>query len=374
MIIGVNTRFLFKEKMEGFGWFTYETISRIVKNHPEHVFIFFFDRPFDPSFIFAENVTPVVVHPPARHPILFKIWFNYSLPRQLKKYNCDALISPDGFLSLRTEIPQLSVIHDLNFEHNPDDLPKQAVKYLRHYFPKFAHRAKRICTVSNYSKNDIVETYRVSADKIDVAYNGVSPVFHPTSSSEQESIRMEYTEGRPFVVFIGAIHKRKNLPRLLAAFERLKKETSFPHALLIVGAPLFSNKDLHFPHSLNDDVFFTGHISLEKLAGITAAAEVLTFVSYFEGFGIPIIEAMKSGTAVLAGNKTSLPEVAGEAAYYCDPFDVNSIFNGLRYLLEHEDERQQLIKKGIERSTLFSWDFTAEKLWNSFEKMMQQKA
>lgn len=373
MIIGVNTRFLLKEKMEGFGWFTYETISRIVKKYPEHTFIFFFDRPFDSSFIFAENVTPVVVYPPARHPVLFKIWFDFSLPRQLKKYNCDALISPDGFLSLRTEIPQLSVIHDLNFEHNPGDLPKQAVKYLRHYFPKFAHHAKRICTVSNYSKKDIVETYRVSADKIDVTYNGVSPVFHPIPLSEQESIRVEYTNGRPFVVFIGAIHKRKNLPRLIAAFKRLKEETSLPHALLIVGAPLFSNKDLDFPQSLKDDVFFTGHISLNELAGITATAEILAFVSYFEGFGIPIIEAMKSGTAVLAGNKTSLPEVAGDAAYYCDPYDVNSIFNGMKHLLEHEDERKTLIEKGLERSKSFSWDFTAENLWNSFEKMMHQE-
>ena len=129
MRIAVNTRFLLPKKMEGFGWYTFETISRIVKKHPEHEFFFFFDRPFDKKFIFASNVTPVVLNPPARHPILFKIWFDRSVTKALKKYQCDAFISPDGYLSLKTDVPQLGVIHDLNFEHHPKDIPASALKY-----------------------------------------------------------------------------------------------------------------------------------------------------------------------------------------------------------------------------------------------------
>src|SRR6056300_399785 len=113
MRIAINTRFLLKGKMEGFGWFTYETVKRMVMDHPEHTFIFFFDRPYDSHYVFAKNVIPIVLRPPARHPILFKIWFNYSITRALKKHKADVFFSPDGYLSLRTTVPQIGVIHDL---------------------------------------------------------------------------------------------------------------------------------------------------------------------------------------------------------------------------------------------------------------------
>ena len=135
MRIAVNTRFLLKSKLEGFGWFTFETLKRMTMNHPEHEFIFFFDRPYDDKFIFSDNITPVVLPPMARHPILFKIWFNKSVTWALKKYKADVFFSPDGYLSLKTDIPQIGVIHDLNFEHFPNDIPPTPRKYLLKYFP-----------------------------------------------------------------------------------------------------------------------------------------------------------------------------------------------------------------------------------------------
>ena len=155
MRIAINTRFLLTHKMEGFGWYTFEIVKRLVENHPEHTFIFFFDRAYDERFIFGENVTPVVLKPQARHPILFKIWFDRSVTKALKKHKADIFFSPDGYLSLRTEIPQIGVIHDINFEHFPEDLPKSPRNYLRKYFPKFANKANHILTVSESSKQDI---------------------------------------------------------------------------------------------------------------------------------------------------------------------------------------------------------------------------
>ena len=357
--------------MEGFGWFTFETMKRIVRKHPKHQFVFFFDRPFDPKFIFASNVTPVVLNPPARHPILFKIWFNYSITRALKKHKCDAFISPDGYLSLRTNVPQLSVIHDLNFEHHPEDIPKNALNYLKKYFPKFAHKAKRICTVSNYSKQDIIETYGVNPNKVDVTYNGVAEIFKPLLPQEQKKVRVKFSQGKPYILFVGAIHKRKNLNRLIQAFVRLKEETSLPHQLLIVGEPMWNSEKVKIPPSLKSHVSFTGHLPLETLAQVMASADVFAFVSYFEGFGIPLVEAMKCGTPTLAGNRTSLPEIGGDAVLYCDPFDVDDIFQKLLSMLEDEGLRQLLSDKGIERANQFSWDHTATSLWDSFDKMMK---
>jgi len=123
MRIAVNTRLLLPGKLEGIGWFAHETLSRIVVAHPEHKFIFLFDRPYDRSFVYADNVEAVVVPPPTRHPLLYRLWFQFALPRALRRNKADVFLSPDGFLSTRTAVPQLAVMHDLNFEHYPEDLP-----------------------------------------------------------------------------------------------------------------------------------------------------------------------------------------------------------------------------------------------------------
>lgn len=370
MRIAINTRFLLSHKMEGFGWYTYEVISRLVKNHPEHEFVFFFDRSFDKAFVFEKNVIPVKLNPQARHPFLFHIWFDYSVTRALMKYKCDAFISPDGYVSLKTKVPQLAVIHDLNFEHNPDDVPRSALKYLKKQFPKFASKAARILTVSDYSKNDIVKTYNVSPDKIDVAWNGANQCFKPISEEVKIQTRKKYTKGKPYLLFVGALHKRKNLQRLIEAYSELKQNSKVEHQLLIVGEPLWNNQQFNIPSNLTDEVHFTGHMQLKDLATVMASADLFTFVSYFEGFGIPIVEAMQAGTPVLTGNKTSLPEVGGEAVHYCDPFDISDISSQMKFLLENPEERELLIKKGLERAKLFSWDKTAEEMWKSFKKMM----
>ena len=138
MRIAVNTRLLLKGKLEGIGWYTNETLKRIVREHPEHEFIFFFDRPYDPSFIFASNVTPVVFEPQARHALLFYIWFELRIPYMLRKYKADLFLSTDGLLSLKTKVPTCLVIHDLAFEHYPEHLKRSHRMYLRKFSPLFA--------------------------------------------------------------------------------------------------------------------------------------------------------------------------------------------------------------------------------------------
>lgn len=370
MRIGVNARFLLKNKMEGFGWYTYETMLRITQQHPEHDFIFFFDRPYDKKFIFSDNITPIVVNPPARHPILQILWFDYAIPKALKKHKCDVFVSTDGYLSLKTDLPQLTVMHDLNFEHNPKDLPKNALKFLKKRFPLFAKKANRLCTVSHYSKADIVKTYGVPEGKIDVTHNGVSPVFKVIDQSEKQAIRDRYTGGKPFVVFVGAIHKRKNVQRLIEAFKNLRTEHKIPYQLLIVGEPMWDSQAIEVEDEMKAYIRFTGHVSLELLADIVGSATCMAFVSYFEGFGIPLVEAMQSGVPVLAGNKTSLPEIGGDAVLYCDPYSVESIQNQLHLLLNDEMLRESLIEKGLVRAKKFSWDYTARDLWKAVEKIL----
>ena len=376
MRIAINTRFLLKNKMEGFGWFTYETVKRIVQNHPEHEFIFLFDRDFDDQFIFSDNITPVVIGPPARHPILFKIWFDRSVTKALKKHRADIFLSPDGYLSLKTDVPQIAVIHDLNFEHYPQDLPKGASNYLRKYFPKFAIKASRIVTVSQYSKQDIAATYKIDPSKIVVAHNGASDQFRPIDKEQQSICRKIYAKGNPFFLFVGALHPRKNIDRLLEAFDLFKKETNSETQLVIVGEELWRSKKMKSDFEslqYKEDIQFTGHLSLEELTVITGSARALTFVSYFEGFGIPLVEAMQAGCPIIASDKTSLPEVAGDAALYVDPFSVESIKDGMNKMDSDPDLREGLIDLGLKRSENFSWDRSAEIIWETIESELSGK-
>jgi glycosyltransferase involved in cell wall biosynthesis len=267
MRIAINTRFLLSSKMEGFGWFTYEVISRIVSEHPEHEFIFFFDRAFDEKFIFAGNVKGVVLNPPARHPILFKIWFNYSVTKALKKYKIDLFFSPDGYLSLKTKVKQIGVIHDLNFEHFPEDLPRAPLNYLKKYFPLFAKKANHILTVSQYSKDDICKTYGIDKSKVTVSYNGASDLFRPILADNQQLIRKKYAEGIEYFVFVGALHARKNVARLFEAYEQFKNETKSTTKLVIVGEKLWSSVDLEKSYGKlthKGDVIFTGHLPINR--------------------------------------------------------------------------------------------------------------
>jgi glycosyltransferase involved in cell wall biosynthesis len=369
--IGINARFLLDGKMEGFGWYSYEITKRLVQNHPEHEFIFFFDRSYSEKFIFGSNVTPVVIQPPARHPILFMLWFDIALPRALKKYKIDVFFSPDGYLSLRTKVPQIATIHDLNFEHFPEDLPFAARKYLRYFFPKFAHKAQQIITVSNYSKDDLVKTYAVKAEKITVAWNAASNIFKPIELEQKQLIRNTYSNGKQYFVFVGSLHPRKNIPRLLKAFEIYCEDQSNDWDMVIVGEALWNKSDDYtkFTGSFKNRIHFTGRLALDDLALVVGSASCMTYVPYFEGFGIPLVEAMNCGVPIISGDLTSLPEVAGDSAIYCNPFDVNDIAKKMVEVSTNSLLRDSLSTKSLDRSSLFNWDKSAQIVWDSLIKI-----
>ncbi len=376
MRIAINTRFLQKQKMEGFGWYTYETIKRIVLSHPEHQFIFLFDRPFSDDFIFAPNVEAHQIGIPARHPVLFRLWFNYSITKALKKYKADIFVSPDGYLSLKTRVPSIAVIHDLNFEHHPEDLPKHIVQYYTKYFPKFAKKADRIVTVSEYSKQDLVNTYHTSKEKIDVGYNGANESIVPLTAEEVNNQRQKLTNGLPYFVFVGALTPRKNLVRLFQAFDKYHDNAKNKYPLVIVGEKYLWTKEIRdtFEGLKNkNQVIFTGHLNREELHLTLGAALTLTYVSYFEGFGIPLVEAMRAGVPVITSNKTSLPEVAGDAALICDPFSIEDIARQMNLISNDNSLREKLIEKGLKRAKEFSWDKTAEVLWEAILKVANAK-
>jgi len=370
MQIAINTRLLIKDKLEGIGWFSYESLNRIVKKHPEHQFIFIFDRKYHQDFVFAPNVNPVVVNPPTRHPILWWIWLEFKIPHILKKYKADLFVSPDGFMSLRSKTPALPVIHDINFEHYPEQLPKLVRKYYQYFFPKWAKKAMRIGTVSEFSKQDIARAYDIDTSKIDVYYNGSNAMYQPASEGKKLSIRKTYTNGKPYFIFVGALNPRKNILGLIRAFDTFKTEDKSGFKLVIVGDAMHKTNAIR--QSLNEmkhetDVIFTGRLNVQDLSGVLAAAHALCFVPFFEGFGIPLVEAMHTEIPIICSNKSSMPEVAGDAAILVDPKDDEAIAGAMKTLAEDEAICRKLIEKGKQQRQKFSWDKTAEKFWKSIE-------
>lgn len=373
MRIAVNTRLLLKNKLEGIGWFTYETLRRITADHPEHQFYFIFDRKFDESFIFSGNVTPVVIPPQARHPVLYYLWFEKSIPRALKKINPDLFFSPDGYLSLSTPVKSMNVFHDLNFEHYPDDLPYAERTFYRHYFPLYAQKAHRIATVSQFSKKDIINQYKVEPGKIDVVYNGANENYRPIPDDEKVMVRLKYTQGKPYFVFVGALHPRKNLANLFRAFDLFRKETGSDTKLLIVGQKKWWTKQIKEAYDrmdFNHEIEFCGRLEPGELNRVISSAQAMVYVSYFEGFGIPILESFYCETPVITSNVTSMPEVAGDAAILVDPFSVKSICEGLAQLDGDPALREELVERSQLRRQAFSWQQTAGLLWESIEKAL----
>ena len=391
MVIAVNCRLLIKNKLEGIGWFTYETLQRITRDHPEHRFVFIFDRPYSKEFIFSDNITPVVAGFPTRHPILWLLWFELVIPRILRKYKADIFFSPDGFLSLRTPVKSVPVIHDISFVHRPKDVPFAARIFYNFFFPKYARKAYRICTVSVHSQKDIHRTWNIARSIIRVVYNGANPAYQPLNREEIHAVREKYSGGKPYFLYVGSLHPRKNVGNLLKAYEQFIRKTGSDVRMVVVGEQMWKksvNRDAKRVMRKNEDhdsrityhdsggdnlsssIIYTGRLEPNELRLVMGGALALTFVPWFEGFGIPVVEAMSAGVPVLTSNITSLPEVGGDTVLYTDPGSVDQIAEGMITLAADEDLRNNLISKGLNRSKSFTWDKTAKKVWLSIDTVI----
>jgi glycosyltransferase involved in cell wall biosynthesis len=371
--IAVNTRFLFDNYLEGYGNFINETLKRITVQHPEHEFLFIFDRPFDPRFIYGDNVKGVVCRPAARHPLLWKLWYDIKLPAVLKKNKVDVLLSPDAFCSLRTSVPQCLVVHDLAFLHYPSFNRRSHLIFYKRYTGKFLKKAASVATVSEFSKNDILQHYRLPAGKIDVVYSGVKEIFQPIGPEEKEQVKLKYCGGKEYFLYTGAIHPRKNLIHLLKAFSLFKKRQHSSMKLVLTGRLAWKYegflKDLQ-SYKYKDDVVLTGYVEEQELVGITAAAYAMVYPSLHEGFGVPVLEAMRSSVPVITSANSAMQEIAGEAALYADPSDPHAIASQMMLIYKDEALRKLLIQKGHDVQTNYNWDRTAGLLWKSILKAL----
>jgi glycosyltransferase involved in cell wall biosynthesis len=218
---------------------------------------------------------------------------------------------------------------------------------------------------------DIANSYEINHNKIDVACNGANELYKPLCALDIEKIRLSIANGKPYFVFVGAFNPRKNLERLLLAFDIFKEKSQSDFKLIIVGDKMYGTSSMLKTLSslkYRKDVVFTGRLQVDELCKVIGAAYAMTFVSYYEGFGIPLLEAMRCDVPLVVSNCTSIPEVAGDAAIYVDPFSVDSISDGMGRIYSDELLRKELISKARLQRKRFSWDITAKVLYESIMK------
>ena len=299
-----------------------------------------------------------------------------TVPLDLRRERVDLFHAPHYVLPPLTPCPSVVTIHDCIHLRFPQYLPNRvAYAYARASLWIATHRSHRILTVSEASKRDILRYFRVPEKKIDVIYNAIDERFgQPPAPEEIERVRERYQLDGPFILYAGNIKPHKNLERLIEAFHSLRGGGGFDNVrLLIIGDEISKYATLRravHRHKLHKHVRFFGFVPDETLASLYRLASVFVFPSLYEGFGLPPLEAMASGTPVITSNVSSLPEVVGEAAILIDPYEPDSIADAMRRVLTDPALRDDLRRRGLERASEFSWDRSVRRVRAIYDEVL----
>ena len=373
MRIGVNTRLLLPGTLEGIGRFSKEVLSRMALQHPEDEFVFFFDRPFDQKFIFANNVTPIILAPQSRHPVMWYLWFEKIVSKAIINQKVDVFFSPELYCCLSVDTPTIMIAHDLAYLHYPDHIPFSHLTYHKYFVPRFLQRADMVGAVSEATMNDLIDNFKVEKEKFFLAYNGPTPGFIPLDHPSKESVLNSVTGGAPYFIYLGSMHPRKNVDAVIKAYGKFRdNHPGAMHKLVLVGRLAWKSskiKQAYEQSPYKEDILPLGQRA--DANKILAAAEALIYVSLFEGFGIPIIEAMQCDVPVITSNVSSMPEVAGKGALLVDPMRIGGISDAMSKVLD-PTVKESLIKEGQKRLARYSWEKTSEIVYQNIRSCITE--
>jgi glycosyltransferase involved in cell wall biosynthesis len=289
----------------------------------------------------------------------------FSIPSILRRERVDVFHAPHYVLPPVLPCPSVVTIHDCIHLMFPQYLPNRwAYTYARTFMWSATHRSSHVLTVSEASKRDILRFYRIPAEKITVAPNAIDDRFNRTPAAEDIArVQERFQLHDPFVLYVGNIKPHKNIERLIEAFALVRTGPLANTKLLIIGDEISKYPTLRravHQHKLHKHVRFLGFVGDQTLAALYRLATVFAFPSLYEGFGLPPLEAMASGTPVVTSNVSSLPEVVGDAAILVDPREPTAIAHGLRRALLDPALRAQMRERGLARATHYSWMRTSE--------------
>lgn len=295
-----------------------------------------------------------------------------ELPKRAERDALDVLhISYNAPLRLPKACALVVTIHDISYEHFPQFFSRRLRTFLRASVPRSARAAHHIITDTESAKRDLVKTYRLPAEKITVTHYAAGAQFRRIDDNVAlAAIRAKYNTGEKFVLAVGNLQPRKNWERLMRAFAQAKRESNLPHKLVIVGQTLWlAGPIFETARTLGEAVVLTGYVPAQDLPLLYNASDIFAYPSLYEGFGLPVVEAMACGTPVLTSNVSCLPEIAGNAAHFVDPYNEAAIAGALGRMAADDAYRGELAARGLLRAKQFSWERTAEQTRLVYEKV-----
>lgn len=302
------------------------------------------------------------------------VWMHGVLPWQVSRSKVEILHMPANVMPLLSPCPTVVSILDTTVLQFPRNFPFWQRCYSKVFIPWTARHASMILTISEQSKQDVVRYLDVAPDRVVVTYLAAAAAFRVISSTVVSEIKLRYNLKLPFAFVVGTLEPRKNLVRLLQAFAQVKQ--NFPTMQLVHAGPrgwLFDDIMQEVERlELEDSVRFLGRVPLQDLVALYNAASVFVYPSLYEGFGLPVLEAMSCGCPVVTSNISSLPEVAGNAAVLVDPYNVSQLAEAIQSILEDETQALLMRQSGLERARQFSWERCARETLAVYKQVLGQ--
>ena len=378
MRIGINALGRISERAGGRVYY-FNIVRNLAQLDKKNTYIIFLSSKKEDIFkINQKNFIKVFCCPFAQKEGYFKLFAEiFILPLLVKKHKLDIFYSGGNLIPLFCPAKTILVVHDLRFFYKFDDFQRNTIK--RYFYPLFVKRADKIISISKATTADIIKFTSVLKNKIVTIHSGVDVAnfYSEIKPPAQIFSKIGIDQNEKFILFVSSLFPRKNAHGLIKAYEILVRKYKIPQRLVFAGK-IDSNyepylKNLCQELKISDKVIFTGFVNDNKLPDLYRAADVFVFPSLFEGFGIPLVEAMASGIPVVAINATTTPEIVGKAALLVEPDNTEELAEAIFKILNDLNLRNSLISKGLERVKQFSWKRTAKETLKVFEEVYVQK-
>lgn len=375
MIIGFEAQRIFREHKHGMDFVALELIKALQKLDTSNQYVVFTNEGPDKGCLQESENLKIVTFSGS-----FALWEQILLPKYAKQYGCDILHCTSNTAPVYSSTPTVVTLHDIIYLENNPLLAKGYTKYQRfgNYYRRLVVRANlgrvaKIATVSRFEKKRLMEFLGLPEERVEVVYNGVGKHFFEKYTGDKLSeISEKYNLPKRYLLFLGNTDPKKNTRNTILAFARFAKQADYEINLVVADLANSLVLEILQSEGLEDQfpkIHFTGYIDNKDLPGVIQGAEVFLYPSKRESFGIPILEAMAGGVPVITSDVASMPEVAGGKAFLVDPFDGNSIYEGITKLMHDKVLKEELGKGGVERALNFKWEDSAQQMLDIYKSL-----
>ncbi len=371
MTIAVHTNFLGEEQATFYNSFIFECLTRLTLNNPQHQFVLLSNKPFAVKLKFSNNVTLVLKGPASLNLLVNQYWFNYTIPRILKKHKADVFVSMDGICGMRISIPQCLFLSSLDYLENPSSHKKSHVRFYKKNIDAFLSKATVVATVFEHTKMLMQEEFKIPSKKINVVYCGTEEKRNSFSFEEKLIVKEQWAEGKEYFLYKAPISAKNNIINLLKAFSFFKKRQKSNMMLLMIGH--LDKKDATFIKALKTfkfkaEVKILDNLTKDEIISITNSAMCLINPITTIDMGTTELEAMNSYLPVICTKSPILEEICGPAALYINPQSFEDIADKMMLVYKDEDGMKKMVAEGQQQLNRFNWDKTADLLWKSIQQ------